>query len=390
MGLEEDDLDDPRDEVIHRPLLDTSNAMSIDERDVLAALGTVIDPELHVDIVKAGMVKDLKVSGADVSLKIELTTPACPLKDKIEKDVDAALAGVKGIGKRTVDWGARVRPAPMAQPSSLLPDVKNVVLVGAGKGGVGKSTVAVNLACALARCGAKVGLLDADFYGPSIPLMTGIRKKPHSLDGKRLEPLEAHGLKVMSIGFLIEPDQALVWRGPMLHGALMQLVRDVNWGELDYLVLDLPPGTGDVALSISQQVRASGAVLVTTPQDVALADVVRAKGMFDKVHIPVLGIIENMSQFVCPHCNQATPIFDRGGGHKASEVMDIAFLGELPLDLKTRQGGDRGIPVVMGHPDSLEAQKFMEIARVVAGRISQENVKGRAPVVTGPMAQANV
>jgi ATP-binding protein involved in chromosome partitioning len=278
----------------------------------------------------------------------------------------------------------------MATPSSLLPDVKNVVLVGAGKGGVGKSTVAVNLACALARCGAKVGLLDADFYGPSIPLMTGIRKKPHSLDGKRLEPLEAHGLKVMSIGFLIEPDQALVWRGPMLHGALMQLVRDVNWGELDYLVLDLPPGTGDVALSISQQVRASGAVLVTTPQDVALADVVRAKGMFDKVHIPVLGIIENMSQFVCPHCNTATAIFDRGGGHKASEVMDISFLGELPLDLKTRQGGDRGIPIVMGHPDSAEAQKFMEIARTVAGRISQENVKGRAPVVTGPMAQANV
>jgi ATP-binding protein involved in chromosome partitioning len=264
------------------------------------------------------------------------------------------------------------------------------VLVGAGKGGVGKSTVAVNLACALSRHGATVGLLDADFYGPSIPLMTGIRKKPHSVDGKTLEPLEAHGLKVMSIGFLIEPDQALVWRGPMLHGALMQLVRDVNWGELDYLVLDLPPGTGDVALSISQQVRASGAVLVTTPQDVALADVVRAKGMFDKVHIPVLGIIENMSQFVCPHCNHATPIFDNGGGRKASEVMDISFLGELPLDLKTRQGGDRGIPVVMGHPDSPEAKKFMEIAGVVAGRISQENVKGRAPIVTQPMAQANV
>jgi ATP-binding protein involved in chromosome partitioning len=193
----------------------------------------------------------------------------------------------------------------------------------------------------------------------------------------------------MSIGFLIEPDQALVWRGPMLHGALMQLVRDVNWGALDYLVLDLPPGTGDVALSISQQVRASGAVLVTTPQDVALADVVRAKAMFDKVHIPVLGIIENMSQFVCPHCGTSTHVFDVGGGRKAAEMMDIAFLGELPLDLKVRQGGDRGLPIVVGHPESKEAQKFMEIARNVAGRISQENVRGRAPVVTGP-AQATV
>ncbi len=366
------------------------SAMAIDERDVLAALGKVIDPELHIDIVRAGMVKDLKVSGSDVSLKVELTTPACPMKDKIEKDVEAALAAVPGIGARKIDWGARVRPAPGPAQQSLLPDVKNVVLVGAGKGGVGKSTVAVNLACALQRHGAKVGLLDADFYGPSIPLMTGIRKKPVSVDGKRLETLEAHGIKVMSIGFLIEPDQALVWRGPMLHGALMQLVRDVNWGELDYLVLDLPPGTGDVALSISQQVRSSGAVLVTTPQDVALADVVRAKGMFDKVHVPVLGIIENMSQFVCPHCGKGTHVFDVGGGRKAAEMMDIAFLGELPLDLKVRQGGDRGLPVVVGHPESPEAQKFMEIARNVAGRISAENVRGRAPVVTGPGAQVSV
>lgn len=364
--------------------------MAIDERDVLSALGKVIDPELHIDIVRAGMVKDLKVTGNDVSVKIELTTPACPMKDKIEKDVEAALAAVPNIGARQVDWGAKVRPAPGPALQALLPEVRNVVLVGAGKGGVGKSTVAVNLACALQRCGAKVGLLDADFYGPSIPLMTGIRKRPVSIDGKKLEPLEAHGLKVMSIGFLIEPDQALVWRGPMLHGALMQLVRDVNWGELDYLVLDLPPGTGDVALSISQQVRSSGAVLVTTPQDVALADVVRAKAMFDKVHVPVLGIIENMSQFICPHCKQGTHIFDVGGGRKAAEMMDIAFLGELPLELKVRQGGDRGLPVVVGHPESPEASKFMEIARNVAGRISTENVRGRAPVVTGPGAQATV
>lgn len=359
--------------------------MAIQESDVLKALSKVIDPELHVDLVRADMVKNIRISGADISLTIELTTPACPKKAEIQKDVEAALQSA-GISAR-VDWSAKVR-ASAFQSQSLLPAVKNVVLVGAGKGGVGKSTVSVNLACALQKCGAKVGLLDADFYGPSIPLMTGLNKRPVSVDQKRLEPLEAHGLKVMSIGFLVDPDQALIWRGPMLHGALMQLVRDVNWGELDYLVLDLPPGTGDVALSISQQVRSSGAVLVTTPQDVALADVVRAKAMFDKVQIPILGIIENMSQFICPHCHQGTHIFDVGGGRKAAEMMDIPFLGELPLELRVRQGGDRGLPVVVGHPDSVEAQKFIEIARNVAGRISQENLKAKVPTVTGPSAES--
>lgn len=358
--------------------------MGVQEQDVLAAMSKVIDPELHVDLVSAGMVKDLKVDGATVSLKIELTTPACPMKEKIQKDTEAALRTVPNIGTFTIAWGAKVRAAPQgASKDALLPGVKNVILVGAGKGGVGKSTVAVNLAAALVRCGAKVGLLDADFYGPSVPMMTGLRKKPVSHDGKTLEALEAHGMKVMSIGFLIEPDQALVWRGPMLHGALMQLVRDVNWGELDYLVLDLPPGTGDVALTISQQVRAAGAVLVTTPQDVSLADVVRAKQMFDKVRIPVLGIVENMSNFVCPSCGTVTPIFDNGGGKKAAELMEIPFLGELPIDIKVRQGGDRGLPIVVGQPESAQAQKFLEIARTVAGRISSENSRVRLPVMQG-------
>src|SRR4051812_12697633 len=356
--------------------------MSVTERDILAALSKVMDPELNVDLVRAGMVKDLRLSGDELKVKIELTTPACPLKGKIEADAEAALKAVPGLKKFDIEWGAQVRAAPAgAGKEPLLPGVKNVVLVGAGKGGVGKSTVAVNLAAALARCGAKVGLLDADFYGPSIPLMTGIRRKPVSRDGKMLEPLEAHGLRVMSIGFLVEPDQALIWRGPMLHGALMQLVRDVSWGELDYLILDLPPGTGDVALTLSQQVRAAGAVLVTTPQDVALADVVRAKQMFDKVHIPVLGIIENMSQFVCPHCHQSTAIFDHGGGRKAAEVMGIPFLGEVPLVLAVRQGGDRGVPVVVGTPESPEAMAFMDIAKTIAGRISQENLRVRLPVM---------
>ncbi len=356
--------------------------MSLNESDVLSAMSKVMDPELHQDLVKLGMVKDIRITGNQVKFKIELTTPACPLKGKIQADSEAALKGA-GINDFDIEWGARVRPAPagMANKDGMLPGVKNVILVGAGKGGVGKSTVSVNLAVALARCGAKVGLLDADFYGPSIPLMTGITKKPVSRDGKKLDVLEAHGISVMSIGFLVEADQALIWRGPMLHGALTQLLRDVNWGELDYLVLDLPPGTGDVALTISQQLRAAGAVLVTTPQDVALADVVRAKQMFDKVSIPVLGIIENMSQFICPHCNQATEIFDHGGGKRAGELMGITFLGEIPLQLRIRQGGDNGVPVVLGHPDSLEAKAFMEIAQTLAGRISQENSRVRLPVI---------
>jgi len=356
--------------------------MSVTERDVLAALSKVMDPELNVDLVRAGMVKDLRLSGDELKVKIELTTPACPLKGKIQADAEAALKAVPGLAKFDIEWGAQVRAAPAGMSKDqLLPGVKNVILVGAGKGGVGKSTVAVNLAAALSRCGATVGLLDADFYGPSIPLMTGIRRRPVSKDGKVLEPLEAHGLRVMSIGFLVEPDQALVWRGPMLHGALLQLVRDVAWGELDYLVLDLPPGTGDVALTISQQVRAAGAVLVTTPQDVALADVVRAKQMFDKVHIPVLGIVENMSVFVCPHCHKETEIFDRGGGRKAAELFGISFLGEIPLELKVRVGGDRGVPVVVGNPESAEAKAFMEMAKAIAGRVSQENLRVRLPVM---------
>jgi ATP-binding protein involved in chromosome partitioning len=348
--------------------------MSVQEQDVLAAMSTVMDPDLNIDVVRAGFVKDLKISGGAVSLKLELTTPACPMKDKIKTDADQAIKKIAGVVSVAIEMTSRVRAAPMgASKDALLPGVKNVVLVGAGKGGVGKSTVALNLACSLVRHGATVGLLDADFYGPSVPVMTGLNRKPVSLDGKLLEPLEAHGLKIMSIGFMIEPDQALIWRGPMMHGALMQLVRDVNWGQLDYLVVDLPPGTGDVPLTVAQQVRSSGAVLVTTPQDVALADVVRAKQMFDKLAIPVLGIVENMTMFICPHCGKGTHIFDSGGGKKAAELMGVPFLGEIPLDLKIRQGGDQGLPVVVGHPESAESQGFMALAQRIAARVSQEN-----------------
>ncbi|MFL5274136.1 MAG: Mrp/NBP35 family ATP-binding protein [Anaeromyxobacteraceae bacterium] len=355
--------------------------MPIDAQIALDALKKVMDPELRRDLVSLGMVKDLRVDGGVVSLKVELTTPACPLKDTISKDVEAALRGA-GATRVDLSWGAQVRSAPGVSDAALTPGVKNIILVGAGKGGVGKSTVALNLAVSLGRLGAKVGILDADIYGPSLPIMTGMMQRPNSRDGKRLEPLEAFGLKAMSIGFLIDPDQALVWRGPMVTGALIQLLRDVNWGELDYLILDLPPGTGDIPLTLAQNVRAAGVVLVSTPQDVALADVIRAKLMFDKVSIPILGIVENMSSFVCPHCRQTTNIFDHGGGRSAAEKMGIRFLGEIPLDLAVREGGDKGVPIVAGMPDSPQAKAFVDVAQQVAGAVSTQNMKApRLPVI---------
>jgi len=361
--------------------------MALDAQTALDALKKVMDPELRRDIVSLGMVKDLKVEGAAVSLKVELTTPACPLKETISRDVDAALRAA-GAAKVDIAWGAQVRSAPGVAAAALTPGVKNIVLVGAGKGGVGKSTVALNIAVALSRLGAKVGILDADIYGPSLPLMTGTSARPNSKDGKRLDPLSAFGLKTMSIGFLIDPDQALVWRGPMVTGALIQLLRDVNWGELDYLILDLPPGTGDVPLTLAQNIRAAGVVLVSTPQDVALADVIRAKLMFDKVSIPVLGIVENMSSFVCPHCRQQTNIFDHGGVRAAADKMGIRFLGEIPLDLAIRQGGDEGKPVVAAQPDSPQAQAFIDAAQQVAAAVSVQNMKAPKLPVIGAQPRA--
>lgn len=362
--------------------------MALDQNAALDALKKVMDPELHRDLVSLGMVKDLRVQGDAVSLKVELTTPACPLKDTIGRDVEAALRAA-GARKVEIAWGAQVRSAPGVSQAALTPGVRNIILVGAGKGGVGKSTVAINLAVSLARLGARVGILDADIYGPSIPILTGINRRPASKDGQKLETLEAHGIKVMSIGFLIDPDQALIWRGPMVTGALIQLLRDVNWGELDYLVLDLPPGTGDIPLTLAQNVKAAGVVLVSTPQDVALADVIRAKLMFDKVSIPVLGLVENMSSFVCPHCHTETAIFDKGGAHAAADKMGVRFLGDIPIDLAIREGGDKGVPIVAGHPDSPQAQAFLAVAKNVAGAVSTQVLKApRLPVIGGVQPQA--
>jgi ATP-binding protein involved in chromosome partitioning len=355
--------------------------MPIDQKSAMEALRKVMDPELHRDLVSLGMVKDLAIEGTTVSLQVELTTPACPLKATIGQDVEAALRGA-GATAVKITWGAQVRSAPGVAQGQLTPGVKNIILVGAGKGGVGKSTVAVNLAVALARMGASVGILDADIYGPSVPILTGITEKPTSADGRTIAPLRAHGIQVMSIGFLVDPDQALIWRGPMATGALLQLLRDVSWGDLDYLVLDLPPGTGDIPLTLAQNVKAAGVVLVSTPQDVALADVIRAKLMFDKVSIPVLGLVENMSSFICPHCQQETPIFAKGGARAAAAKMGIRFLGEVPIDLAIRQGGDDGVPVCAGAPDSPQSQAFFAVARSVAGAVSQQVMKApRLPVI---------
>lgn len=342
---------------------------------VIDALRTVNDPELNRDLVSLNMVRDVAVTGYKVRLNIELTTPACPLKETIEKDITAALTQLGGE-LEALEWSSRVRPGVSQQVPAgqepVLEGVKNVILVGSGKGGVGKSTVAANLALALAADGAKVGLLDADIYGPSVPIMFGIFEKPTSPDGKKIEPLRAHGISLMSIGFFVSPTQAMVWRGPVLAGTLQQFVRDVLWGELDYLIVDLPPGTGDVQLTLSQQLQVTGAVLVTTPQDVALADVVRAKTMFDQVKIPVLGIVENMSYFICGSCSTRHEIFSSGGGKAAAERLGLSFLGELPLEGSVREAGDFGMPVVAREKDAAVSKAFRKVARTLAGKISQQ------------------
>lgn len=344
--------------------------MELNEGAVLKSLEAIQDPDLGMSIVAAGMVKDLNISDGVVSLRLELTTPACPVKDLFKRQAEEHVGRLPGVKSVNVEMSARVR-GKMTTTEGLLPDVAHIILVGAGKGGVGKSTVALNLAISLAQTGAQVGLLDADFYGPSLPMMSGITTPPVSRDGKSLEPLTAFGLKLMSIGFLVEDDQAVIWRGPMIHGALTQLLRDVHWGPLDYLVIDLPPGTGDVPLSLAQQVSGKAhAVLVSTPQRLALSDVVRARHMFEKLSIPVVGIVENMSEFLCPHCNKGTEIFAHGGGRSAAEQLGISFLGEVPIDIALRIAGDTGRPVVVDNPKSASAQAFAAIAGQTAARVS--------------------
>jgi ATP-binding protein involved in chromosome partitioning len=344
------------------------------QQQVLEALARVQDPELHRDIVSLGMVKNLAIANGKVAFTVELTTPACPLRETIESDCKKVLAGIPAIRELEITFGAQVRGSKSgAGQTDLLPTVKNVVLVAAGKGGVGKSTVAANLAVALKMHGAATGLLDADIYGPSVPIIMGIKGEPGKVEvngGYKIAPAQAHSIPVMSIGFFLEADQAVIWRGPMLGKALHQLMADVHWGDLDYLVVDMPPGTGDVQITFSQQLKVSGALLVATPQEVALADVVRAKNMFDKVMIPIVGIIENMSYFICDGCGKKHEIFSRGGAQRAAERFKIPYLGEIPITPALREGGDKGVPILIQDPGSEVSKCFLEIAAKLAGQLS--------------------
>ncbi len=334
------------------------------------ALRTYIDPHLETDLVSAGAVKAIDVDGGRVRVHVELGFPAASYVQTLTLALTEALRGVVGVTDIDVrvDW--RIVPHQVQAGKKPLPGVKNVIAVASGKGGVGKSTVAVNLALGLSREGAKVGVLDADIYGPSVPRMLGVAGQPETRDGKTIEPKRAYDLAVMSIGFLVEEDTPMIWRGPMATGALQQLLGQTAWGELDYLIVDLPPGTGDIHLTLTQQIPVSGAVIVTTPQDIALLDAMKGLKMFEKVKVPVLGIVENMSVHVCSRCGHAEPVFGEGGGERMAQRYGVPLLGRLPLDARIREQADSGFPTVVSDSTSSAAEKFREIARKAAARLS--------------------
>lgn len=337
------------------------------EAAVLGALVGVKDPDLGRDLTDLGMIKDIRIVGDRVSLTVDLTTPACPLKDVIGNDVKSAITMRLPVKAVDVTFTSSVRSS-MPTGSALLPTVKNVILVGSGKGGVGKSTISSNIACALAQTGARVGMMDADVYGPSLPTAFGVQGiRPEATDDQRILPVVKFGMKLMSMGMLLEEGQPVVWRGPMLDGAMKQFLGQVVWGELDYLVIDLPPGTGDVQLSLSRMVPQAFAVIVTTPQDIALADVRRAFNMFKQVNIKTIGVIENMSGFVCGHCGHKTEIFMSGGGKKAAKQFGVELLGEVPLTEEVPGLTDRGTPFVIEAPDSPVSAEL----RSITGKIAQ-------------------
>jgi ATP-binding protein involved in chromosome partitioning len=347
----------------------------VTEQQVIEALSKVDDPELNRDLVSLGMIRDVEVAGGDVSFTVVLTTPACPLKSQIQSDCETAVGAIPGVERVHVSFDAQVRQDSRLGEQIEI-GVRNAIAVGSGKGGVGKSTVSVNLAVALAKQGAAVGLMDADVYGPNIPMMMGVpHERPVSVDGEKIEPIMAHGVKLISIGFLVDDATPLVWRGPMLHGAIRQFLGDVNWGELDYLIIDLPPGTGDVQLSLTQAIPLTGAVVVTTPQAVSITDVMKSVAMFqlDQIRVPVLGVVENMSGFVAPDTGKRYDIFGTGGGQRIAERMGIELMGEVPIDPEVRESGDGGTPIVIADPESAAAQALTEIAGVLAGKVSVLN-----------------
>jgi ATP-binding protein involved in chromosome partitioning len=340
----------------------------VDQNAVMAALQTVNDPELHRSIVALNMVQNLAVEGAKVRFDIVLTTPACPLRATIDTDVRAALAAVPGIDDIEIGWGADVRAASRPDAPQPVEGVRNVIAVASNKGGVGKSSVSVNLAVALARLGARVGLLDADITGPNIPTMLGIEGGVLASGQEGLHPIEAYGVNAVSIGFVLPKGTPVVWRGPMIGSGVRQCLRDVDWGELDYLIVDLPPGTSDASMTLAQECLIAGVVIVSSPSKVSVEDATKAVGMFDRLGVPIFGIVENMSG----------DIFGRGGAAEAADDLGVEFLGELPLDAAIREGGDTGVPVVAGHPDSEIARSFIHLAEQVAARCSVLQYAGEA------------
>ncbi len=349
---------------------------------VLDALRSVTDPDLHRDIVSLGFVKHLRVDGDRVAFTIELTTPACPVREEMKDQARAAVLRVPGVREVEVELTSQVRAVASPEAGRApVEGVKNIVAVGAGKGGVGKTTVAVNLAIALAQRGGRVAMIDGDIYGPNVPIMLGVQTGLMT-DGEKILPAEKYGIRVVSMGFLTQEDSAVIWRGPMLHGVIQQFFRDVRWGEVDYLVIDLPPGTGDVALSLAQTVPVAGSIVVTTPQTVSLADTRRAVRMYQKLNIPPIGLIENMSHFVCPQCGHETDIFGKGGGEALARSLGVPFLGRIPIYEPIRVGGDHGVPIVVSEPDSPAARAFLAAAEQMAAQLSIASY--RRPVAAGP------
>jgi len=349
------------------------------EEQILAALRQVMDPDLQRDIVSLGMIRDVTLKDGHVAFKFVLTTPACPMRGELQKWAEEAVAGVPGVKGVTVDMSAEVQ-ATRGVGRQPVKGVKNIIAVASNKGGVGKSTVAVNLALALSKWGARVGLLDADITGPNIPTMMGLQEGFQADVG--LSIVERYGVKLMSIGFVLKKGLAIIWRGPMIGTGIRQLLHDLPWGEdgeLDYLIIDLPPGTSDAPLSMAQEAPIAGTIIVTTPQSVSLEDALKAVTMFEKLQVPVFGVIENMSYFICPHCGERTDVFGHGGAKAAAEELGLDFLGELPLDVHVRESGDSGVPIIEADPDSPVAQVFMEIARRVAARVSVQRFSAEAP-----------
>lgn len=355
--------------------LKVTNMTELTEQVVLDGLRQIKDPDLHKDIVTLGFIKDLRIDAGNVSFRIVLTTPACPVKAEMESAAREIVGSLPGVTAVSVTMDAEVPKGRGLGEKVVVEGIKNIVAVSSGKGGVGKSTVAVNLAVSLALDGARVGLMDADVYGPNVPIMLGASEARPEVEVNRLVPIEAYGVKLMSMALLQPGDKPMIVRGPILHGLVKQFLSDVNWGQLDYLIVDMPPGTGDVQLSLAQLVPVQGAVLVTTPQDVAIADVRRALRMFETVAIPVLGIVENMSYFIAPDTGNRYNIFGEGGGERLASAYHVPFLGTIPLGIEVREGGDKGVPVVVSQPDSPLALAFRRVAEEVARQISIEAMK---------------